>query len=89
MRSTKTTSPIDSKGDERDLECNEPMNGMPPPSANRRAELTALLDMVLQYSWARKPSIDLKKKKKNTIKKKMCGTIYAQPIDQINSLNND
>lgn len=71
MRSTKTTSPIDSKGDERDLECNEPMNGMPPPSANRRAEPTGLLDMVLQYSQARKPSIDLKNKKKYYKKKCM------------------
>lgn len=44
---TTTTSPIDNKGDGRDLGCNEPIKGRLPLSAKRRAVFT-LLDIVVQ-----------------------------------------
>lgn len=47
MKNTTTTSPIDSKGDERVLDCEEPTSGRPPLSAMRRAGFTGLLDMIV------------------------------------------
>lgn len=46
-KKSTTTSPIVSKGDERDLECIELTNGRLPPSRRRREGFTGLLDMVL------------------------------------------
>uniref|UniRef100_A0A2P2JGM3 Uncharacterized protein n=1 Tax=Rhizophora mucronata TaxID=61149 RepID=A0A2P2JGM3_RHIMU len=43
-----TKSPIDSKGEERDLEC---IKAIPPPLARRRAGFPGLLDIVI-YSWS-------------------------------------
>lgn len=44
------TSPMDSKGDERVLDCAEPANGMLPPSPMRRIGFTGLLDMIMYSS---------------------------------------
>jgi hypothetical protein len=47
MKSTTITSPIDIRGDERDLDCTTPTNGMLPPSPMRRAGFTGLLDIIM------------------------------------------
>lgn len=44
------TSPMDSIGDERVLDCTEPANGMLPPSPMRRTGFTGLLDMIMYSS---------------------------------------
>ena len=40
-----TTRPMDSNGDERDLECIDPAKGRLPPSAKRLAGFPGLLDI--------------------------------------------
>lgn len=57
MESTTSTSPIDSSGDERALDCTTPTNGMLPPSPMRLAGFTGLLDMILLSSEPAKSSI--------------------------------
>lgn len=47
LRSTTTKRPIDSRGDERDLDCTPPIKGMLPPSPMRRAGFTDLRDIVI------------------------------------------
>lgn len=46
MRSTKTRSPIDRRGDERDFDCNDPPKEMFPLSTNRRVGFTGLRDIA-------------------------------------------
>lgn len=46
-KGTTMTSPIDSRGDERDLDCTAPTNGIFTPSPMRRAGFTGLLDITL------------------------------------------
>jgi hypothetical protein len=49
MKSTTMTSPIDIRGDERDLDCTVAINGMLAPSTMRREGFTGLLDIIIYW----------------------------------------